>query len=224
MGSCGTLPSPETGSLSSGDRLTFTVRIAVAKPNEVLPFDQAMKDNDPIVIVAADSHWPQEFRAMATPLRKALGDAALRIDHIGSTAVPGLDAKPVIDVQVSVATLEPDSPFRAPLESLGYVAPAANLDRSKRFFREAAGGRRTHVHVRRAGSFDEQLNLLLRDYLRTHSQDRDAYARAKRELAARFRTDREGYVRAKEPTVWSLLLRAHDWLQETGWSPGPSDA
>lgn len=182
-----------------------------------------MKDADPIIIVEYDPVWPEEFRELGQRLRRALGRAALRIDHVGSTSVPGLAAKPVLDVQISVGELEPDPPFRVPLEALGFVFHAANADRSKRFFREPPGTRRTHVHVRRSGSFDEQLNLLLRDYLRTHDDACREYARKKRELAEQFRNDREGYVRAKEPTVWSLLRRAHDWLEEVGWHPGASD-
>lgn len=183
-----------------------------------------MTNNDPIIIVPADPRWPEEFRGIASRLRAALGKVALRIDHVGSTAVPDLDAKPVIDIQISVASLELDAPFRTPMEKLGFGLRSAKGDRSKRLFREPPGMRRIHVHVRRAGSFDEQLNLLLRDYLRAHEDARHEYARTKWELASKFRDDREGYVHAKEPTVWALLVKAHDWLEQTGWSPGPSDA
>ena len=177
----------------------------------------------PIVLVPYDPRWPEEFREIATRLRAALRSVALRIDHVGSTSVPGLDAKPVIDVQVSVASLTPDAPFREPMAGLGYRLDEHNPDRTKRFFLGPEGARATHVHVRELGSFDERLNLLLRDYLRTHPDAAAEYARVKWELAKTFRNDREGYVRAKEPTVWSILRRAHDWSQETGWRPGPSD-
>jgi GrpB-like predicted nucleotidyltransferase (UPF0157 family) len=90
----------------------------------------------------------------------------VRIDHIGSTAVPGLAAKPVIDIQISVASFDPLEAFRAPLEALGYAYRADNTERTKRYFREPAGSSRTHIHVRRAGSFSEQFALLFRDYLR----------------------------------------------------------
>jgi GrpB-like predicted nucleotidyltransferase (UPF0157 family) len=182
-----------------------------------------VEPEEPVVIVASDPQWAEEFLAIATPIRRALGDFARRIDHVGSTAVPGSDAKPVIDIQISVPALEPGERFRAPLERLGFVFQPENRDRSKRFFREPAGARRTHVHVRPAGSFDEQLNLLFRDYLRTHPDAVRSYGEAKRRLAVEYRTDREGYVQAKEPTVWELLRKAHDWAQSVGWSPGPSD-
>jgi GrpB-like predicted nucleotidyltransferase (UPF0157 family) len=181
-------------------------------------------DADPIFVASADPLWPTEFQDIAGRLRRTLGESALRIDHIGSTAVPGPAAKPVIDIQISVAALIPDERFRLPLESLGYKFQITNADRAKRFFREPAGARRTHVHVRRAGSFDEQLNLLLRDYLRSHEDACRNYAQVKRELAQRFHDDRQAYVHSKEPIIWSLLLQAHDWLEATGWSPGPSDA
>ncbi len=186
--------------------------------------DSRVPHDEPIVIVDPDPGWSNEFRTIGRRLREALGPTALRIDHVGSTAVPGLDAKPVIDLQISVADLEPEGPYRAPLEQLGFEFDPANPDRSKRFFRAPLGSRRIHVHVRRVGSFDEQLNLLFRDFLRAHESARLEYADAKRALAERFRADREAYVRAKEPVVWSLLRRAHDWMEAVGWSPGPSDA
>ncbi|MGA9840603.1 MAG: GrpB family protein [Thermoplasmata archaeon] len=178
----------------------------------------------PIIIVPYDPAWPGLFRSIGTALRTTLGPVAARIDHVGSTSIPGLDAKPIIDIQVSVAHLDPDAPYRLPLEQAGYLWIPDNPDRTKRFFQPSSGSPPSHVHVRPVGCFDEQLNLLLRDYLRAHGEAASEYARVKWELAARFRNDRGGYVRAKEPTVWSLLVRAHDWAQRTGWSPGPSDA
>lgn len=179
---------------------------------------------DPIVIVPYDPAWPNEFRAIAAGLREALGSKAVRIDHVGSTAVVGLDAKPVIDIQISVLGLEPFNDFRIPLERLGYRYRSRNPDLSKRFFDGPVGQRSIHVHVRVAGGFDEQFNLLFRDYLRSHPAEALDYAREKWRLAEMYRHDREGYVRAKEPTVWRLARAAHDWLQATAWAPGPSDA
>jgi GrpB-like predicted nucleotidyltransferase (UPF0157 family) len=103
--------------------------------------------------------------------RRAPGAVALRIDHIGATAVPGLAAKPIIDVQVSVASFEPVAAFKAPLEGVGYVFRSDNTERTKRYFREPSGAARTHIHVRRAGSVSEQFPLLFREYLRTHPAD-----------------------------------------------------
>jgi len=183
-----------------------------------------MAAEEPIILVPYDPAWPDEFREIGASLRAALGATARRIDHVGSTSVPGLDAKPVIDVQISVERLLPADRYLGPLEAIRYRFYPGNTDQTKRFFLGPLGGRATHVHVRVAGSFDEQLNLLLRDYLRNHADAAADYARVKWSLSETFRHDRVGYVRAKEPTIWSLLRRAHDWAQAGGWSPGPSDA
>jgi GrpB-like predicted nucleotidyltransferase (UPF0157 family) len=179
---------------------------------------------EPIVVVTYDPEWPQQFQELATRLRRALGQTALRIDHIGSTSVPGLDAKPVIDLQISVASFEPLDAYRLPLESLGFVLRAGNPDRTKRYFREPPGSPRTHIHVRRAGSHAEQLALLFRDYLRAHPDDARRYAQLKHRLADQYRNERESYTEAKGPFVWETLARADRWSQETGWAPGPPDA
>ncbi|MFH8365839.1 GrpB family protein [Streptomyces sp. NPDC018031] len=178
---------------------------------------------DPVEIVPYDPAWPALFTEWGTGLRAALGDVAARIDHIGSTSVPGLAAKPVIDIQISVASLEPADAFLGPLTGMGLVYRADNPERTKRYFREPPGERRTHVHVRQLGSFSQQFPLLFRDYLRDHPAAATGYAAAKRRYAAEFRHDRPGYVRAKDACVWEVIRRADAWAQRTGWSPGPSD-
>jgi GrpB-like predicted nucleotidyltransferase (UPF0157 family) len=177
-----------------------------------------------IEIADYDPAWPRRFADLGATLRRALGDVALRIDHIGSTAVPGLAAKPIVDLQISVASFEPLAAFKAPLEALGFVHRATNPELTKRYFREPPGRWRTHVHVRRAGSFSEQFALLFRDYLRGHPEAAAGYAATKRQLAALHEYDRAAYTDAKGPCVWALIRRADDWAQRTGWLPGPSDA
>jgi GrpB-like predicted nucleotidyltransferase (UPF0157 family) len=177
-----------------------------------------------IEIVPYDPAWPERFTWLGGELRRALGGAAVRIDHIGSTAVPGLAAKPVIDIQISVASFDPLEAFRAPLEALGYAYRADNTERTKRYFREPAGSWRTHIHVRRAGSFSEQFALLFRDYLRATPEVAAEYEALKQRLAARHRDERRAYTEAKVPFFWEVIRRADEWAQRHGWSPGPSDA
>ena len=184
-----------------------------------------MRAGDPIWIVPYDDSWPQLFRQLAVPLRDALGPVALRIDHIGSTSIPQLAAKPVIDMQISVADFEPLDAYQMPLESLGYVFHPENPELTKRYFRETPGQRMIHIHVRRAGSFSEQFALLFRDYLRTHSDMAEQYAQLKFGLAEQYNRveDREAYTDAKSPFIWSVIAQADAWAQLTGWIPGPSD-
>jgi GrpB-like predicted nucleotidyltransferase (UPF0157 family) len=179
---------------------------------------------NPVVILPYDPIWRERFLELGTALRKVLGETALRIDHVGSTAVPGLDAKPIIDVQLSVASFEPLDVYRIPIESLGFVFRANNPDLSKRYFREGPGERRTHLHVRRAGSWSEQGALLFRDYMRAHEQDARRYARLKYDLAEKFRDDRSSYTNGKDPFIWEILSKADKWSQEIGWEPGTPDA
>ena len=176
-----------------------------------------------IRVTPYDGEWPEWFSGVGCALRDALGEVALRIDHIGSTSVLGLAAKPVLDIQISVADFEPLEAFRLPLESLGYVFRPGNPERSKRYFRESPGDRRTHIHVRCAGSFSEQLTLLFRDYLRAHPDDASRYAELKYRLAVQFREDRQSYADAKNPFIWEILRKADAWNQVIGWKPDLTD-
>ena len=179
--------------------------------------------SDPIILVPYDPQWPNQFIKLATPIRKSLGATASRIDHIGSTAIPGILAKPIIDIQISVGSFEPFSGIRDPLESLQYRWRSDNPDRTKRYFREPADSARIHIHVRILGSWQQQLPLLFRDYLRSHPDELCAYEQVKIVLAKRFRNDRPKYVEGKDPVIWQILRRATEWIQQTAWEPGPSD-
>ncbi|WP_440603860.1 GrpB family protein [Bacillus sp. GB_SG_008] len=180
--------------------------------------------SDKIIVVPYKSEWPREFQDLGNSLRVVLEDVAIRIDHIGATSIPGLAAKPIIDVQISVRTLELLDSFREPLESLGFIHRADNSDRSKRYFREAPGNKRTHIHVRREGSWPEQLALLFRDYMRNHPEDCKRYEDLKYKLVKEYVNDRGMYTEAKDPLIWEILRKADKWSQNTGWMPPKSDA
>jgi GrpB-like predicted nucleotidyltransferase (UPF0157 family) len=187
---------------------------------------QFMRAGDPIQIVSYDANWPNLFQQLAHPLRNTLGSVALRIDHIGSTSIPQLAAKPIIDIQISVTDFDPLVVYKIPLERLGYIFRADNPELTKRYFRERPGERRVHIHVRRAGSFSEQLSLLFRDYLRTHSDIAYQYAQLKIELAQQYAhaNDHTAYTEAKDPFIWQVIALADKWTQQIGWVPEPSDA
>lgn len=177
-----------------------------------------------IVVTPYDPEWPELFRELSAQIRMVLGPLALRIDHVGSTAIPGLAAKPIVDVQVSVESFDDIGEIARAMDAIGYVWRKDNPDKTKRYFREKPGGRRTHIHVRRAGSFQEAFTLLFRDYLRCHPEDAKAYEERKFELAKTFESDPFAYTDGKAPIIWGIIMRANLWSQETGWHPGPSDA
>lgn len=171
-----------------------------------------------------DPAWPDRFAELGQLLRAELGSVARRIDHIGSTAVPGLAAKPIIDVQVSVGSLDPVSAYEPALRRCGFVWRRDNPDLTKRYFREQPGAPRTHIHVRSVGSFSEQFALLFRDYLRNHPAAAIEYSSEKRQIEHLLEADRHAYTTAKGPVVWRIMRDASEWSQEVGWQPGASDA
>jgi len=179
---------------------------------------------DEVFIEEYNEEWPQLFKALGFKLRESLGEAAVRIDHIGSTSIPRLSAKPIIDIQITVRHLERMELYRERIESVGFVFRSDNPDLTKRYFREMPGTRRTHIHVREEGSWSQQFSLLFRDYLRCHEEDRKAYERAKYRLAETYRKDRRKYVEAKEPVIWSIMRKASAWSQLAGWKPKDTDA
>lgn len=167
---------------------------------------------DPVVVVDYDGSWPARFEESKASLESALGPVASRVDHIGSTAVPGLSAKPVIDVQVSVADIEDESAYRQPLENLGYMLRFRSPEH--RFFRAPEAPRTTHIHVVETGNTEARKNLLFVAYLKAHPKRRNEYAALKQRLAARFRGSRKDYLAGKAEFIQDTLLMAEQWIQE----------
>jgi GrpB-like predicted nucleotidyltransferase (UPF0157 family) len=186
-----------------------------------------------IEIIPYQTRWPAEFAEIASALRRGLGDLALRIDHIGSTSVPGLAAKDVIDIQITVAAL--DERLLSAMLALGYSQsgsrgdhrPAGALgpdsDWDKWLFHLPSGQRQTNMHVRVLGRANQRYPLLFRDYLRAHPATAEAYAELKRRLAQQL-ADPKTYPEVKDPAVDLIYLAAEEWAAAVHWQPGPSDA
>src|SRR5262245_23084877 len=138
-------------------------------------------------IVPYDSDWPLAFEAEALRIREALGSLALRIDHNGSTSIPGLAAKPIIDIQVSVDSLRPIEAYAERLRTIGYLhVPHADDSFCPFFHRPSQWPHTHHIHIVKAGSTEERRTLAFRDYLRDHSDVARQYAQLKRDLAAQL--------------------------------------
>jgi GrpB-like predicted nucleotidyltransferase (UPF0157 family) len=165
---------------------------------------------DPAVrIVDYDPAWPQMAAAEIARIEAALGGVAVRVDHVGSTAVPGLAAKPIIDLQVSVAAIDPTARYARPLEGLGYLFAPDPESPDLHFFGKPAERPRTHhLHVCEADSDHGRRHLALRDYLRAHPEEAARYADLKRGLAARHPEDRLAYIAGKQDYVAALERRA----------------
>lgn len=179
---------------------------------------------EPIVINAWSPAWAQKFRDKAKAIRNELGPLAIRIDHIGSTSINGLAAKPVIDIQISVGSFEPMETLVGPLQRCGYTWRSTNPELTKRYFREFPGDERTHVHIRRLGSWHEQWALLFRDYMREHVDEHEPYVALKLALAERYEADRSAYTDGKDDFFWDVIRRADRWAAAVGWQPPSTDA
>lgn len=188
-----------------------------------------------IAIVPYDDRWPEEFRQIAESLRAAMGDLAMRIDHIGSTSVPGLAAKDVIDVQITVRSLDP-GPIATALALAGYalrdgitedhVPPGRDGQPGewrKLYAQPPAGQRRTHVHIRQAGRANQRYALLFRDYLRANLPSAVAYQRVKEALARLHSHDIDAYLDVKDPVCDIIMDAAERWALDRGYVAGPSD-
>jgi GrpB-like predicted nucleotidyltransferase (UPF0157 family) len=181
-----------------------------------------------------DPGWPEAFRDVAGRLRAALGDIAVRIDHVGSTSIPGLASKDVIDVQVSVAdetalgladsSLEAGGWRRSPGIGSDHPVVGASSDERdwrKVVFTEPPGHRRVNLHVRVQGRPNQRYALLFRDYLRAHPASAGAYETLKRHLAALLPRDSDRYADVKDAGCDLIYFAAEEWAQAVGWTCEP---
>jgi GrpB-like predicted nucleotidyltransferase (UPF0157 family) len=170
---------------------------------------------DPAVrIVDHDPAWPALADAEARAIRQALAAVAVRVEHVGSTAVPGLAAKPILDLQLSVEAIEPRDRYAGALEGLGYLFVAAPESPDYLLFAKPPERPRTHhLHVCEAGGEHEFRHIAVRDFLRAHPEESARYAEMKREVAARHPQDRLAYIEGKEPYIAALERRALAWAR-----------
>ncbi|HEX3722504.1 MAG TPA: GrpB family protein [Nitrolancea sp.] len=157
-----------------------------------------------IVIVDYDPAWPVRYEQERVRIERALRGRALRIEHVGSTSVPGLAAKPIIDILVTLDDVEQDDALISDFEAAGY--PLRVHEPGHRMFRTPE--RDVHIHVFDDGASDVAHQLLLRERLRRSESDRALYAATKRELAEREWSDMNYYADAKSNVIREILIRA----------------
>ena len=160
-----------------------------------------------IVIADYDPEWPQWFERAAEEIRAALGEKVLGLDHVGSTSVPGLAAKPLIDINMAVADTTVEEAYVPQLEAIGYVLRVREPDwYEHRLLRGFDPPVNLHVFPRNCEEVEQGLRF--RDWLRTHDDDRDLYERTKRELAAKQWKYLQNYADAKSAVIQEILARA----------------
>jgi GrpB-like predicted nucleotidyltransferase (UPF0157 family) len=178
-----------------------------------------------IAVLDYQARWPQEFGQIAQRLTAALGSVAVAVDHVGSTSVPGLAAKDVIDIQVRVAAVDA-SVIDPPMKAMSFRCRPEPWNRSetssgvtcpKLVFAAPQGARLCNVHVRPAGAANARFALLFRDYLRADSAARDAWGAFKRRLAQSVNGIFD-YGQIKAPATEVLMRAAEQWAATCNWS------
>jgi len=160
-----------------------------------------------IVVVDYDPTWPGRFRREEAKIRAALGEVALSVEHIGSTSVPGLAAKPIVDILLVVEDSGEEASYLPALEEVGYVLRVREPDfHEHRMFRTPE--KDVHLHVYSAGSPEIERYLLLRDRLRENVEERELYVGTKRELARRDWPSMQHYAEAKTEVIEGIVARA----------------
>jgi GrpB-like predicted nucleotidyltransferase (UPF0157 family) len=190
--------------------------VAARDPDDVAAYDEELARitiggprplERPIEISDYDPDWPAWFAAEEARIREVLGDRALLLEHVGSTSVPGLPAKPLIDIVMEVPDTADEPAYVPDLEAAGYVLRIREPDwHEHRLFK--GPDRDLNLHVFPAGCDEAERMILFRDWLRAHPDDRALYASAKRELAARPWKYMQQYADAKTAVVAEIMARA----------------
>jgi len=210
-GQCGVTPQE----LSVSERRDLA-RAAMTHVWPAFEMTSTSERDDQLQLCGYAADWPDHYTKWRAKITSALGDTARRIEHVGSTSVPGMCAKPIIDIQISVDSLADEEQYVPALAKIG--AQLRSRDDLHRYFRPFVGQpREFHIHVCEVGSGWERDHLLFRDYLRTHSDARDAYARAKQAALRDWPDDWWGYTDAKTDVIVTILERAQRWADTSGW-------
>lgn len=167
-----------------------------------------MHTSDPIVIVPYDPTWPLQYKEEKARILAVIAPYVVCMEHMGSTAVPGLAAKPVIDILIGVRSLADAPLFLPPLSSLGYeyIQKHEAVFPERRYLHRKVNGQHTHhLHIVEPDSNFYRVQITFRDTLRRHPDARDQYAALKLDLAQKYRDDREAYTDAKSVFILSVL-------------------
>lgn len=155
--------------------------------------------------------WLEKFQKEATKIREAIGEGnIISIEHIGSTAIPGISAKPIIDIAIGVQSLETAKNFLPVLEKMGYSFWDKNPKKDRMFFVKGLppnGPRTFHVHIMEASGDELPKRILFREYMRTHPEEADKYEALKKELSEKYKQDREAYTEAKSDFISNVIKR-----------------
>ena len=165
-----------------------------------------------VYVTEYNPKWEEEFRKEAERIKKILGESCIGIYHIGSTSVPGLKAKPIIDIMPVVQYIADADEYRAEFEEIGYEYMGEFGIPGRRYLRKGGDERTYQVHIfEEKNERDIRRHLAVRDFLRSHPDEAQAYGELKADLAEKYSHDIEGYCDGKDMFVKTLEKRAMEW-------------
>ena len=168
-----------------------------------------------VVVMPSDSNWSELFKKEANGLAALLGREVVAIHHIGSTAIPGIIAKPIIDILVEIHDINKMDEFNAEMIKLGYQPKGEFGIPGRRFFTKSDGTTRTHhAHVFQTGDPEVERHLSFKEYMTAHPKEAQAYSRLKEELAGKFPEDINGYTQAKGDFIKRIDEKAKAWWKD----------
>lgn len=166
-----------------------------------------------VEVTPYNEHWASMYEAEAAKMRRVFGEQLIAIHHIGSTAVPGLHAKPIIDIMPVVRDISKVDEYNQLMRDIGYEPRGENGISGRRYFQKGGDNRTHHVHVFRVENLHIRRHLAFRDYLRAHPNEAREYGELKRKLAREFPYDIDSYIQGKETLVKEIEQRALKWYR-----------
>jgi len=166
-----------------------------------------------IEVVEYNLDWEVEFIKESKSIYDIMGKEILKIHHIGSTSIPGIVAKPIIDILVEVRNIENIDLYNESLENRGYIAKGEYGIENRRFFLKGVYNRTHHIHVFETGNSEIKRHTNFRDYMIEHPEDAKQYGELKKELATKFKYDNEGYCNGKDTFIKKIDKKAYEWIK-----------
>jgi GrpB-like predicted nucleotidyltransferase (UPF0157 family) len=166
-----------------------------------------------VEVLSYDEKWKKMFKEEAAKLQTIFGNEIVDIHHIGSTSVPGLKAKPIIDIMPVVRDINKVDKYDIFMQESGYEPKGENGIPKRRYFQKGGENRTHHVHIYQTGSYEIKRHLAFRDYLVLHTDEMNKYADRKEELAQQFPYDIESYINGKNYLVKEIERKSLNWYE-----------
>ncbi|MFJ7982670.1 GrpB family protein [Lysinibacillus xylanilyticus] len=167
-----------------------------------------------VEVSSYNENWIQMFTEEAEKLNLIFGNEIIDIYHIGSTSVPGLKAKPIIDIMPVVKDINKVNKYNLEMQEIGYEHKGEYGIVNRRYFRKGGDNRSHHVHIYQIGSYEIRRHLAFRDYLKSHPDEMKNYGELKEKLAQQFPNDIESYIKGKDYFVKDKELKALEWYED----------